>query len=56
MGIGENIRQLRESHGMTQSDFGRIAGVSDKAVSTLESEVAFPRPVAPMNMKSPENP
>lgn len=43
MGIGENIRQLRESHGMTQSDFGRIAGVSDKAVSTWESEVAFPR-------------
>jgi len=43
MGIGENIRQLRESHGMTQTDFGKIAGVSDKAVSTWESETAYPR-------------
>lgn len=43
MGIGENIRQLRESHGMTQTDLGEIAGVSDKAVSTWESGLAFPR-------------
>lgn len=42
MGIGENIRQLRESHGMTQTDLGKIAGVSDKAVSTWESGPAAP--------------
>lgn len=43
MSIGDNIRILRESHGLTQAEFGRIAGVSDKAVSTWESDSRAPR-------------
>ena len=43
MSIGDNIRILRESHGLTQSELGRIAGVSDKAVSTWESGLRAPR-------------
>lgn len=43
MSIGSNIRQLRESHGLTQSELGQIAGVSDKAVSTWESDLKIPR-------------
>lgn len=43
MGIADNIRILREEHGMTQADLGAIAGVSDKAVSTWENGTAYPR-------------
>lgn len=43
MSIGSNIRRLRESHGLTQSELGRIAGVSDKAVSTWEADLKVPR-------------
>lgn len=43
MSIGDNIRILRESHGLTQAELGRIAGVSDKAVSTWESGLRAPR-------------
>lgn len=43
MSIGENIRLLREANGLTQAEFGRIAGVSDKAVSTWESDLRAPR-------------
>lgn len=43
MSIGSNIRQLRESHGLTQSELGQIAGVSDKAVSTWEADLKIPR-------------
>lgn len=43
MSIAENIRRLRESHGMTQKEFGAIAGVSDKAVSTWEVGTKEPR-------------
>ena len=43
MSIGENIKKLRESHGLTQSQLGDIAGVSDKAVSTWESGLREPR-------------
>ena len=43
MSIGENIKKLRESHGLTQSQLGDIAGVSDKAVSTWESGSREPR-------------
>lgn len=43
MSIANNIRVLRESHGLTQVEFGRIAGVSDKAVSTWENGTAEPR-------------
>lgn len=43
MSIGSNIRELREFHGLTQEEFGRIAGVSDKAVSTWENDIKIPR-------------
>ena len=43
MSIGDNIRELRESHNLTQRDLGDILGVSDKAVSTWEKGRAIPR-------------
>lgn len=43
MGIGERIKYLRDIHDLTQSELGRIAGVSDKAVSTWENGSAEPR-------------
>ena len=43
MGISDNIRILRERHNLTQAEFGAIAGVSDKAVSTWENGTAEPR-------------
>lgn len=43
MTIGENIKQLRERFGLTQTQLGEIAGVSDKAVSTWENGANIPR-------------
>ena len=43
MSIGQNIKRIRESHGMTQAELGLIAGVSDKAVSTWEADMKIPR-------------
>lgn len=43
LSIAENIRRLRESRGMSQTEFGKIAGVSDKAVSTWENGLKIPR-------------
>ena len=43
MSIADNIRRLRESHGMSQAEFGQIAGVTDKAVSTWENGLKIPR-------------
>jgi len=43
MSISKNIKTLRESHGMSQTEFGHIAGVSDKAVSTWENGLKVPR-------------
>lgn len=43
MSIGSNIRRLRESHQLTQKEFGAIVGVSDKAVSTWENDSKQPR-------------
>lgn len=43
MSIAENIKNLREKHNLTQAQFGEIAGVSDKAVSTWEKGTAEPR-------------
>ena len=43
MSIADNIKRLREKHNMTQAEFGEIAGVSDKAVSTWENGTAEPR-------------
>ncbi len=44
MPISDNIKRLRETHGLTQAQFGQIAGVSDKAVSTWEAGLKTPRP------------
>lgn len=43
MGIENNIKRLREMHGLTQEQLGEIAGVSDKAVSTWENGSNYPR-------------
>jgi len=43
MSVAENIKRLRDSHGLTQEELGEIAGVSAKAVSKWESGAGFPR-------------
>ena len=43
MSIAENIKRLRLEHGMSQAEFGAIAGVTDKAVSTWETGTKEPR-------------
>ena len=43
MSIGENIKSLRESRGLTQAQLGDAVGVTDKAVSTWESGKREPR-------------
>ena len=43
MSIAENIKRLRETHGLTQEELGEIAGVSGKAVSKWESGAGTPR-------------
>ena len=43
MSIGENIKRLRTESGLSQAEFGKIAGVSDKAVSTWEMGTKVPR-------------
>lgn len=43
MTVGENIKRLREEHGMTQESFGKIADVSSMAVSQWENDRAVPR-------------
>lgn len=43
MTIGENIKKIRVEHGLDQTAFGKIAGVSDKAVSSWENNNSVPR-------------
>lgn len=43
MGFSENIKNLRKEHHLTQEQLGKIAGVSDGAVSTWENGKALPR-------------
>ena len=43
MSISDNIKKLRQMHNLSQAEFGRIAGVSDKAVSTWENGTKTPR-------------
>lgn len=43
MSIGTNIKRLRISANLSQAELGKIAGVSDKAVSTWESDLKIPR-------------
>ena len=41
MSIGSNIKKLRLDHGLDQVQFGEIAGVTDKAVSSWKIILAF---------------
>lgn len=43
MTIADNIRRIRERAGLTQEEFGRLAGVSGMAVSQWENNRAVPR-------------
>ena len=43
MGIAEKIKFIRDHYHLKQSDLGKIAGVSDKAVWTWENGTAEPR-------------
>lgn len=52
MSIAENIKRIRLEHGLSQSELGKIAGVSDKAVSTWELGLKTPRMGAVEKMAS----
>ena len=43
MSISKNIKKLRLEHNLSQKEFDKIAGVSDKAVSTWENGTKEPR-------------
>ena len=43
MSIGSRIKGLRIERGLSQTEFGKIAGVTDKAVSTWEQDLKTPR-------------
>jgi len=43
LSIAENIKKIRLEHELSQADLGKIAGVSDKAVSTWELGIKIPR-------------
>ncbi len=43
MTIGQNIKRLRLQYGLSQTELGKIVGVSDKAVSTWENDVSEPK-------------
>ena len=40
--IGECILNYRKAHGLTQSEFGELLGVSTQAVSKWERELCYP--------------
>ena len=40
--IGECILNYRKHHGITQSEFGELLGVSTQAVSKWERELCYP--------------
>ncbi len=43
MDINKTLKALREMHHLSQEEFGKIAGVSDKAVSAWETGTRIPR-------------
>lgn len=43
MTIGKRIKQLRMRNNLSQAELGKIAGVTDKAVSTWEQDQKIPR-------------
>ena len=56
MAIGDNIKYLRTSHGLSQTELGKIAGVTDKAVSTWEKGVGRETGARVQIPPSPPNP
>lgn len=52
MSIGTNIKRLRTDANLSQAELGKIAGVTDKAVSTWESDIKTPRMGAVEKMAS----
>ena len=40
--IGECILHYRKQHGLTQSEFGKLLGVTTQAVSKWEREICYP--------------
>jgi len=40
--IGECILNYRKEYGLTQSEFGKLLGVSTQAVSKWERELSYP--------------
>lgn len=52
MSIGTNIKRLRTDAGLSQAELGKIAGVTDKAVSTWEADIKTPRMGAVERMAS----
>ena len=43
MTIGDNIKNLRLQHNLSQAELANVAGVSDKAVSSWEQNKSVPR-------------
>ena len=43
MSIGTSIKKIREHHSLSQSEFAKSLGVTDKAVSTWENDKKTPR-------------
>lgn len=43
MSIGKNIKELRLQHNMSQLEFAKVIGVTDKAVSSWENGIKTPR-------------
>ena len=43
MAIGDNIKNLRVQHNLSQAELANVAGVSDKAVSSWEQNKSVPR-------------
>lgn len=43
MAIGDNIKNLRLQHNLSQQELAKVIGVSDKAVSTWEQNKVTPR-------------
>ncbi len=40
--IAKKIKEYRAEHGLSQSDFGKLLGVSAQAVCKWENEICYP--------------
>lgn len=43
MTVGERIKSLRQQHGLTQAELGRLAGLSRQCLYEYESDRADPK-------------